>query len=574
MPYHAAVALPSRSRRTSAGRTHFLCRSCGAAHPKWLGKCPDCGTWDSLEKFTEVPDGTEHAAAAWLPPDADPEAGLPASTAQPLSEVAVDDVPRVATGIGELDRVLGGGLVRGSVVLLGGEPGIGKSTLLLQALASMASGSSDAAHDSGRPILYVSSEESARQVRLRADRLEVGTERGGDAAPPASVGGGPERTPADARGRTAQERLFVLAETSLARIGEQIRTLRPAVCAIDSIQMIHRPDVDAAAGSITQVRRCCADLLYLAKRSGMPIIVVGHVTKDGQLAGPKLLEHLVDVVLSFEGDRHHGHRIVRGIKNRFGSTQEIGLFEMTGGGLRELAEGLGGPDPDRPPAVGTAACPTILGTRCLLAEIEALTATGVLGNARRKASGLDSSRLAMLIAVLEKHGGLRLADQDVFVSAAGGLRVTEPAADLATALAIAGAHYRRSMPPASVAIGEVGLTGRVRPVPQMTVRVREALRRGFRSLIVPAAAVEEAAVLCPKDALMGVADVGAALAQLWEPPAAPSKGARDGARGGRGGAGGGEGVGGVMVAARRRSSDAESLAEGAREATRRQQSSV
>jgi len=278
--------------------------------------------------------------------------------------------------------------------------------------------------------------------------------------------------------------------------------------------MIHRPDVDAAAGSVSQVRRCCADLIHLAKRTGMPILVVGHVTKDGQLAGPKLLEHLVDVVLSFEGDRHHGHRIVRATKNRFGSTHEIGLFEMTGSGLRELTEGLAGPDPLRPPAVGTAVCPAMLGSRCLLAEVEALTAAGVLGNARRKSSGLDASRLAMLIAVLEKHGGLRLADQDIFAAAAGGLRVTEPAADLALTMAIAGAHYRRAMPPASVAIGEVGLTGRLRSVPQMHVRVREALRRGFRCIILPQASLEEGMPEHPPGTLLPVEDVAAALALM------------------------------------------------------------
>jgi DNA repair protein RadA/Sms len=430
--------------------------------------------------------------------------GQAINRAQPLADVPLDDLPRMPTGLGEFDRVLGGGLVPGSVVLLGGDPGIGKSTLLLQALALL--GGERSAPEaprsvSGRPILYVSSEESARQVRLRAERL---------------VGIHSEQPP-DCAASPARGGLYILAETNLARIGEQIRRLRPAICAIDSIQMIHRPDVDAAAGSVSQVRRCCADLVYLAKRSGMPILVVGHVTKDGQLAGPKLLEHLVDVVLSFEGDRHHGHRIVRATKNRFGSTHEIGLFEMTGAGLRELTEGLAGPDPLRAPAVGTAVCPALLGSRCLLAEVEALTATGVLGNAKRKSSGLDASRLAMLIAVLEKHGGLRLADQDVFAAAAGGLRVTEPAADLALSLAIAGAHYRRALPPASVAIGEVGLPGRLRSVPQMHVRVREALRRGFRCIILPKVSLEEGMPPHPPGALVPVESVAEALAVLITP---------------------------------------------------------
>lgn len=537
IPYNAGVSqLPPRSSKASGRRTHFLCRACGSVQAKWMGKCPDCGTWDGLERYVEpAAEREDFAAAAWLPASTDggedsggagsgegPSSRARASGsggarqarsagALPIAEIPLDDVPRVRTGVSEFDRVLGGGIVPGSVILLGGDPGIGKSTLLLQALASLAGRSSE----DPRAILYVSSEESARQVRLRAERLlpedpegRVGArsaariESGGPAPQVSASGlGQPDRAAAAPAGADITDggaprqppfrRLHVLAETNLALIGEQIRRLRPALCAIDSIQMIYRPDVPAAAGSVGQVRRCCADLISLAKRSGMPVIVVGHVTKDGQLAGPKLLEHLVDVVLSFEGDRHHGHRVVRAIKNRFGSTHEIGLFEMTGAGLRELDDGLAGPDPHRAPLVGTAICPAILGSRCLLAEVEALTATGVLGNARRKVTGLDASRLAMLIAVLEKHGGLRLADQDVFASAAGGLRATEPAMDLAVALAIAGAHYRRAVPPASAIIGEVGLTGLVRSVPQVQVRIREALRRGFKRIVVPQEVVEQ-----------------------------------------------------------------------------------
>ena len=454
-------------------RVQFVCRSCGGVQPKWLGKCPDCGTWDALEKFVErddahagigatagfgddrgAPPGSDtHEAHDGEPAPIDAHAGR----AQALPDIVVDDVPRIGTTIAEFDRVLGGGLVPGSVVLLGGDPGIGKSTLLLQALAGLAG------RNPGNRILYVSSEESARQVRLRWSRLI-----GGDPAPD-----------------SAASRLLVLAETNLARIAEQVRTLRPLVCAVDSIQMVYRGDLEAAPGSVAQLRRCCTDLVYLAKRSGMAVIVVGHVTKDGQIAGPKLLEHLVDVVLSFEGDRHHAYRVVRPVKNRFGSTQEIGLFEMTEGGLREVAEGSVRADPDRPSPAGTAVCPTMLGSRCLLAELQALTATGILGATRRKASGIDSNRLALLIAVLERHGGLRLADQDVFVSVAGGLRVVEPAADLALCLSIAGVHYGRRLAPGTAVVGEVDLTGRVRPVPHVEQRVREAVRRGFRTVLVP-----------------------------------------------------------------------------------------
>lgn len=497
-------------------RTSFLCRACGGVQPKWMGKCPDCGAWDALEKYVERPeqdgaapgslgagfggglgdaageDGSGIAGVTeWISGGASGDAAIGVSSGetagdgrrtlrragalpQQLSEIALDDVPRLSSGIAELDRVLGGGLVPGSVVLLGGDPGVGKSTLLLQSLAAMARrGSADrgrapAAH---RAILYVSSEESPRQIRLRAERLlgKGGAEDGSHAAPAEELGP-----------------LHVLAETNLARIVEQARRLRPVVCAIDSIQMVYRADLTAAPGSVTQLRRCCADLVQLAKRSGMAILVVGHVTKDGKLAGPKLLEHLVDVVLSFEGDRHHAYRIVRALKNRFGDTQELGLFEMAGDGLREVSEGASLPDPLEPPAPGTAICPTIVGSRCLLAEAQALTATGILGAARRKASGVDASRLAMLIAVLERHGGLRLADQDIFVSAAGGLRLVEPAADLAIVLAIAGVHYGRALAPATAVFGEVALTGAIRPVAGGEKRLREALRLGYRRVILAA----------------------------------------------------------------------------------------
>ena len=257
---------------------------------------------------------------------------------------------------------------------------------------------------------------------------------------------------------------------------------------IDSIQMVYKSDVEASPGSVTQLRRTCTELVYLAKVSGMAIVLVGHVTKDGHLAGPKLLEHLVDAVLSFEGDRHHAHRIVRGIKNRFGTTLEVGLFEMTGGGLREVSDTAALLDPKARPQPGSVICPAMHGTRCLLVEIQALTATGFLGAAKRRTSGLDGNRLAMLIAVLEKHGGLRLADQDVFASAVGGLRVSEPAADLAICLAIAGAHYSRAVPPGMAAMGEVGLGGEIRHVHQVEQRVRESNRLGYRTIMMPAEA--------------------------------------------------------------------------------------
>lgn len=283
----------------------------------------------------------------------------------------------------------------------------------------------------------------------------------------------------------ARRNLYLLPETNLARIVEQARRVRPTVCVIDSIQMIFRGDIDAVPGSITQLRRCCMELVHLAKVSGMAIVVVGHVTKEGQFAGPKLLEHLVDVAISFEGDRDHARRVVRAVKNRYGSTLEIGLFEMTGAGLEEVEAGVVSADPSAPAKPGTAVCPSLHGSRCLLAEVQALTATGILGAARRKASGLDSTRLAMLIAVLEKHGGLRLSDQDVYAAVAGGLRVIEPAVDLAVALAVAGAHLRRVLPPAMAVVGEVGLSGDIRPLRQLDHRAAEAARHGFTVLLCP-----------------------------------------------------------------------------------------
>lgn len=455
-------------------RRVFLCRSCGSAHSRWEGKCPDCGTWDALEESTFDPameNDTHKGLAAAISGDS-ADAATPKAT--PLSELQgpTDTLRRLPTGINELDRVLGGspgnlGLVPGSAVLIGGEPGIGKSTLLLQAAYAWAA--------AGTPLLYVSSEESAQQIALRANRLH--------SLPVAGRAGEGLAVHPHAQS-PATSLLHILADTNLARIIEQARRVGPKVLVIDSVQMIYKPDIPAGPGSITQLRRCCSELVYLAKASGLSVILVGHVTKDGQLAGPRLLEHLVDAVLSFDGDRHHAHRIVRAVKNRFGTTQELGLFEMTGTGLRQLPEGAGpaATDTSRP---GSALCPVLSGTRCLIVELQALTATGFLGAAKRKSSGIDPNRLAMLIAVLEQHAGLRLADRDVFASSVGGIRVVEPASDLALLLAIAGAHYKRALPPRTACIGEVGLGGEVRPVPAIDQRVREAARLGYTTIVVP-----------------------------------------------------------------------------------------
>ena len=462
-------------------RTQFLCNNCGSVHPKWMGKCPDCGTWDSLEQYN-VPTADPHADKR-APKGLVSQTGDVATAARPLtlSEIDEADSPRRPTNIGEFDRVLGGGIVPGSAILVGGEPGIGKSTLLLQVAQALSGGGAHADRASQNAdlkafdaparssksdirtaarVLYVTSEESARQTKLRASRLGVATDH-----------------------------LLVLAETNVERIINQVHKVKPDVLVVDSIQMIYKPDLPAAPGSVTQLRSCCMDLVYLAKMSGTAIIFVGHVTKAGTLAGPKIIEHIVDTVVYFEGDRYHAHRVVRCVKNRFGSTQEVGLFEMTGEGLREVTDpgnlfveqyGPGG----TPSGSVVTAC--MQGSRTLLVEVQALTASSVIGAAKRKVSGVPGDRVAMIIAVLEKRADMRLAADDVFVNVAGGVKVVEPAADLAIALAIASAHMNRPLPPGALAIGELGLGGEVRMVPQLENRLREAARLGITHAVVPA----------------------------------------------------------------------------------------
>ncbi len=441
-------------------KIQFLCNTCGSVHPKWLGKCPDCGTWDSLEEYKPLAPDTRNPLA---PTDPDPATGNLVRGGEPVTITDIDQAesPRLPTGIGEFDRVLGGGIVPGSAVLVGGEPGIGKSTLLLQ-VAQALSGARPQAPST--KVLYVTSEESARQVALRASRLGV-----------------------------TSDNLLVLAETNVERIINQIAKVKPAVVIVDSIQMIYKPQIPAAPGSVTQLRDCCMDLVYLAKASGICIIVVGHVTKAGTLAGPKIIEHIVDTVVYFEGDRYHAHRIVRCVKNRFGSTHEVGLFEMTGEGLREVTDPGNlfveqyGPGPDGRPSQpsGSVITAAMQGSRVLLLEVQALTASSVIGAAKRKVSGVSGDRVAMIMAVLEKRCELRLAADDVFVNIAGGVKVLEPAIDLAIALAIASAHTNRPLSPGTLAVGELGLGGEVRSVPQLDNRLREASRLGVGHAIIP-----------------------------------------------------------------------------------------
>jgi DNA repair protein RadA/Sms len=472
-------------------KTQFLCNQCGSVHPKWMGKCPDCGTWDALQEYKSPTPDARATARAGNYQTGDITKGGEALT---LADIDEAESPRRQTGIGEFDRILGGGIVPGSAVLIGGEPGIGKSTLLLQVAHELSrkreedSGRKEDAGtrrhgDAGKQIadmassfgslsasprprvsasartLYVTSEESARQTKLRASRLGVQS---------------PE--------------LLVLAETNVERIINQIHKVQPAVVIVDSIQMIYKPDLPAAPGSVTQLRDCCMDLVYLAKSSGIAILLVGHVTKAGTLAGPKIVEHIVDTVVYFEGDRFHAHRIVRCVKNRFGSTHEVGLFEMTGEGLREVTdpgnlfvEHYG---PLGPPS-GSVITVAMQGSRVLLVEVQALTASSVIGAAKRKTSGVSADRVAMIMAVLEKRAELRLAADDVFVNIAGGVKVVEPAIDLAIALAIASAHLNRPLSAGTLAVGELGLGGEIRSVPQLEVRLREAARLGLGHAIVP-----------------------------------------------------------------------------------------
>jgi DNA repair protein RadA/Sms len=422
-----------------------------------MGKCPDCGTWDSLQEYKAPTADPRAASRAPLASSAGQTADLvSAGKALRLDEIDQDESPRTPTGIGEFDRILGGGIVPGSAVLVGGEPGIGKSTLLLQVANSIANHKSKIQNQS---VLYVTSEESARQTKLRAGRLGIDSKN-----------------------------LLILAETNVERIINQIHQAKPAVVVIDSIQMIYKPDLPAAPGSVTQLRDCCMELVYLAKIAGIAILFVGHVTKAGTLAGPKIIEHIVDTVVYFEGDRFHSHRIVRCVKNRFGSTHEVGLFEMTGEGLREVSDPGNlfmehyGPQGQPSGSVITAA---MQGSRVLLVEVQALTASSVIGAARRKVSGASADRVGMIIAVLEKRAELRLAAEDVFVNIAGGVKVAEPAIDLAIALAISSAHLNRPLAPGTFAVGDLGLGGEIRSIPQLEVRLREAARLGLGHAIIP-----------------------------------------------------------------------------------------
>jgi DNA repair protein RadA/Sms len=417
----------------------FVCSTCGSQSPKWLGRCPDCGEWNTF---------AEEAAPGALPPRGS-VAALGGRGARRYDEVDTAVGERLGSGISELDRVLGGGLVPGSLVLLGGAPGIGKSTLLLQAAAHFAT------HVG--PVLYGSGEESEHQIKARGERLGIG------------------RAP-----------LYLLAETCVERLIEEVERVKPALLVVDSIQTVFSLKLPSAPGSVGQVRQAATDLLFLAKGRNVPTVLVGHITKDGSLAGPKVLEHVVDTVLYFEGEQHHAHRVIRAVKNRFGAVSELGVFEMTARGL------LGVPNPsrlflaERPAnAPGSAVLCTIEGSRPILVEVQALVSAATYGNARRTANGLDPNRLALLLAVLDKRAGLGLMADDVFVNVAGGVSVDEPAADLAVLVAVASSLRNRPIPADVVVFGEVGLAGEVRATTQAALRIREAAQLGFTRCLVP-----------------------------------------------------------------------------------------
>ena len=443
----------------------FFCRECGYESAKWMGQCPGCKSWNT---FTEEP--------VAMKPSGRVNALKADGKAEPvkLSQVSVDEKDRISTNMEELDRVLGGGIVPGSLILVGGDPGIGKSTLLLQVCRNL----SDKALD----VLYISGEESLRQIKMRANRLgEFG------------------------------DRLSLLCEINLEVIEEIIRKLQPKVVVIDSIQTMYSEEVKAAPGSVSQVRESTAVLLQLAKGLGITIFIVGHVTKEGTVAGPLVLEHMVDTVLYFEGDRHASYRILRGVKNRFGSTNEIGVFEMREQGLMEVANASSFMLDGKPEnASGSVVVCSMEGTRPMLLEIQALVCTSSFGLPRRQAVGTDTNRVNLLMAVLEKRVGMSLANCDAYVNLAGGIKVSEPAIDLGIVMAIASSFKNRAVPDGMLAFGEVGLSGEVRSVSMAQTRVKEAAKLGFHTCIVPAVCVQAIGQV-PGMKIIGVSSVSEAI---------------------------------------------------------------
>jgi DNA repair protein RadA/Sms len=477
---------PSRQRssRDRADRPSHRCAECGLTVAKWAGRCPECQAWGSLAEV-----GATRVAVS---------AGPVSAPALPIDSVDVEAAASRPTGVGELDRVLGGGLVPGAVVLLAGEPGAGKSTLLLEVAAQSAR--------AGSRVLYVTGEESVAQVRLRAGRTGA-----------------------------LDPRLWLAAETDLAAVLSHVDAVRPDLLVIDSVQTIGSAAVEGGAGGVTQVRAVAAALTGVAKEREIATVLVGHVTKDGSIAGPRLLEHLVDVVLHFEGDRHSSLRLVRAVKNRFGPADEVGCFALTDAGIQGLVDPSGLFLSRRPHAVpGTCVTVTVEGRRPLLAEVQALVGDDRTGNPRRAVSGLDSGRVAMVLAVVDRRGGVRLATSDVYTATVGGVRLSEPACDLAVALAVASAAADKPLPGDLVAIGELGLSGELRPVSDLERRLGEAARLGFRRALVPL----DSGAATTGISVHEVPDLGQALLALHDVAAGTVPLQGHAGRGGRGGHGG------------------------------------
>jgi DNA repair protein RadA/Sms len=463
-------------------KTIYICNECGSESPQWFGKCPSCGTYNSLEEqiVTQAVDlSSRGGVGSWHANQSHKSAAKSIKPAKPRASLTFDQISdrqvmRWESGYGELDRVLGGGVVPGSMVLIGGDPGIGKSTLLLQVSNQLAQ---------RYRILYVSGEESAQQIKLRASRLGV-------AQAPIVVGDGNgkvlEETPTPKAPESVGADLYVLPETDLEEIIREIDSLRPNLTVIDSIQTVFFPALTSAPGSVAQVRECTAALMKVAKHEDITMLIVGHVTKEGAIAGPKVLEHLVDTVLYFEGDRFASHRLLRTVKNRFGATHEIGIFEMVEHGLREVPNPselfLGNRDD---PAPGTAIVVACEGTRPIVVELQALVSPTSYTSPRRASTGVDYNRLVQILAVLEKRVGIPMSKLDSYVASAGGLNVEEPAVDLGVAIAIVASFRDRIVDPGTVLIGEVGLGGQVRSVSQMELRLKEAAKLGFKRAIVP-----------------------------------------------------------------------------------------
>ena len=446
-------------------KTMYVCENCGQESAKWIGKCPACGQWNTFKEIKTAAPTPSRKDTRWNASGGISTKGKDAAKVLRLRDISAHDEPRIDLKDAELNRVLGGGLVPGSIVLLGGEPGIGKSTLLLQTMLNISS-------DEGKDIhvLYVSGEESAHQLKMRAERL-----LGYSSGEPMSTGSG-----------EVSDNFLVLCETSLESIFEHVSEVQPNLLVVDSIQTISTEDVESSAGSIAQVRECASALLRFAKGSGVPVILVGHITKEGALAGPKILEHIVDTVIQFEGDQHYMYRILRSIKNRFGSTSELGIYEMRQTGLRQVSnpsELLLTEDHDG--LSGVAISSAIEGVRPFLVETQALVSSAAYGTPQRSATGFDQRRLNMLLAVLEKRVGFKLMQKDVFLNIAGGLRVTDMAMDLSVIAAVLSSNVDTPIESGWCMAGEVGLSGEVRPIARIEQRIAEAEKLGFQHIIIP-----------------------------------------------------------------------------------------